>query len=66
MEYLTTQQTAEKWNVTTRWVQALIKRGSIEGAIRFGNVWMIPQEATKPVDKRWKINRQPQNEIEEK
>jgi hypothetical protein len=31
MDYITTQQAADNWNVSTRWVQALIKRGSIEG-----------------------------------
>ena len=52
MEYLTVQQTAEKWNVTPRWVQALIKQNRIDGVIRFGHVWMIPKDAEKPRDTR--------------
>ena len=57
MDYLTVQQTAEKWGVTPRWVQALIKRGSIDGVVRFGHAWMIPNDAEKPEDGR-KIRRE--------
>lgn len=59
MDYLTVQQTAEKWGVTGRWVQALIKRGSIDGVIRFGHVWMVPKDAQKPEDGRVNNRRQP-------
>ena len=65
MDYITTQQAAEKWGVGSRWVQALIKRGSIEGAIRFGNVWMIPKDAPKPADGRRNNRRQPKKETSE-
>jgi len=62
MDYITVQQAAEKWNVTQRWVQALVKRGSIEGAIRFSRVWMIPKDAPKPSDGRVNNRRQPKKE----
>jgi hypothetical protein len=57
MDYFTVQQTAEKWSVTPRWVQALIKRGSIDGAVRFGHAWMIPKDAEKPEDGRKAISK---------
>ena len=59
MEYLTVQQTAEKWNVTPRWVQALIKQNRIGGVIRFSNIWMIPKDAEKPRDTRGDWHRKP-------
>ena len=62
MDYLTVRQTAEKWGVTERWVQALIKRGSIDGVMRFGRAWMIPKDAAKPPDGRVNNRRQPKKE----
>jgi hypothetical protein len=62
MDYITVRQAAEKWNVTPRWVQALVKRGSIDGVIRFGDVWMIPKDAQKPPDGRVNNRRQPKKE----
>ena len=62
MDYLTVQQTAEKWGVTERWVQALVKKGSIDGVIRFGRVWMVPKDAQKPEDGRKNNRRQPRKD----
>ena len=59
MDYLTVTQTAEKWGVTPRWIQALVQRGSIAGAVRFGPVWMIPKDAEKPADGRRNNRHQP-------
>ena len=56
MDFMTAQQAAEKWGVSLRWVQAYLKDGRIEGAIRFGHAWMIPKEAEKPNDLRFKKN----------
>ncbi len=52
MDYLTVRQTAEKWGVSLRWVQALVKAGRIPGAIRPGYEWLIPKSAEKPRDTR--------------
>jgi len=52
MDYMTVKQTAEKWGVSPRWVQALIKKGRIDGVARFGHAWMIPKNAEKPRDTR--------------
>ncbi len=51
-DYLTIQQTAEKWNVCARRVQRLCLEGSIPGVFKFGRSWAIPADAEKPVDRR--------------
>lgn len=57
MDYLKIEDVAKKWGLSTRRVQVLCSQGKIEGAFRFGRVWMIPQEADKPVDGRTKAGR---------
>ncbi len=52
MEYLTVTQAAEKWNISTRRVRLLCANGEIEGVIRKGNLYMIPSDTEKPLDKR--------------
>lgn len=49
---LTTKEIALKWGVSVTWVTVLCKKGRIEGAIREGNRWYIPEDAKKPEDKR--------------
>lgn len=53
-EYMTEQETAEKWKVSLRWVQRLCKEGRIGGAININRVWLIPKDAKKPADARLK------------
>ena len=52
IEYITTHETADKWGITARRVQLLCSQGRIEGAIKKSSVWLIPQEAEKPLDGR--------------
>ncbi len=52
MNYISIGQAAEKWGVTTRRVQDLCKKGAIQGAVRFGRAWMIPENIDKPLDRR--------------
>lgn len=40
-EYMTTQETAEKWEVSLRWVQRLCKENRVQGAINVNRVWGI-------------------------
>lgn len=49
---LTTKEIAQKWGVSAIWVTVLCKKGRIEGAVREGNRWYIPEDAKKPEDKR--------------
>lgn len=54
MEYLTTTQVAEKWNISRRRVSKLCSEGRIEGAKLMGNMWLVPDDAKKPEDMRIK------------
>lgn len=52
MEYMTTKQAVEKWNISERRIRQLLQDGRIEGAVKVGNTWNIPVKANKPADKR--------------
>lgn len=52
IEYITTHEVAEKWGITARRVQLLCSQGRIVGAVKKASVWLIPQEAEKPLDGR--------------
>lgn len=52
MEYLTTVEAAEKWNITRRRVNVLCDEGRIKGAFLKGRFWLIPASAKKPTDAR--------------
>ena len=45
MEYITSLQAADKWNLSKRQVNALCKSGRIYGAVKKGQRWMIPEDA---------------------
>jgi len=65
LNYITVKQAAKKWGVATRTIHTYLKENRIEGAVRPGYDWLIPKDAERPPDMRWKKNRQPQKEIEE-
>lgn len=52
MEFMTTKEAVEKWNISERRIRQLLQDGRIEGAVKIGNSWNIPADADKPVDKR--------------
>ena len=52
MQYITVQEAAQKWGVTTRRVQMLCNEEKINGAYRFGKSWMIPSTAVLPKARR--------------
>lgn len=52
MEYLTTAEVAEKWGITRRRVTVLCDEGRIDGAVKKGSMWLIPQKVEKPIDGR--------------
>lgn len=49
-EFETTQETSERLNVTARTIQKWAATGKIPGAIKYGNVWMIPKGITTSFD----------------
>lgn len=46
------KEASEKWNISERRIRKLIQDGRIEGVIKVGKIWNIPDDATKPIDKR--------------
>lgn len=50
--YFTVREIAEKWNMSIRNVQNLCSAGKIEGVTKFGQAWVIPETAEKPLDGR--------------
>ncbi len=52
MNYMTVKETANKWNISERYVQRYCTEGRIVGAVKHGNAWAIPENAEKPTDMR--------------
>ena len=56
MDYMTLKEAAEKWGVTPRRVNYYCAGGRIPGAVKMATIWLIPKDAQKPQDKRYKKN----------
>ena len=52
MEYLTSNEIAQKWNISSRRVRILCGEGRVEGAIQKGILWLIPSNTQKPQELR--------------
>lgn len=52
MEFVSVRATAERWGVSVRNVQRLLKEDRIHGAYKCSGCWMIPVDAPKPDDPR--------------
>ncbi len=52
MGFLSAKEAAEKWSISQRRVAILCAEDRISGAMRVGNMWVIPEEAQKPDDAR--------------
>ena len=52
IEYLTVKEMGERWNISSRMVTIYCKEGRIPGAIKKGNLWLLPSSAEKPIDNR--------------
>lgn len=48
----TCKQIASEWGLSERTINDLCKRNKIPGAVKPGKSWQIPDDATKPIDKR--------------
>ena len=57
MNFLTTVEAAEKWNISRRRVATFCRDGRIDGAVLKGKTWLIPEDAEKPQDPRKKRQR---------
>lgn len=52
MEYITVKEAGERWGLGTRMVTVYCAEGKIGGAMKKGNLWLIPEDATRPEDRR--------------
>ena len=50
--YITVQEAAIKWNVTDRQIQLWYKAGKVKDSVMLSRIWIIPEDAEKPVSKR--------------
>ena len=57
MDYITIKEASDKWGLSVRRIQSLCNDGMIDGAIRFSDVWAIPNIAKRPIDHRVKTGR---------
>ncbi len=54
MDYMTIREASAKWGIGTRIITVYCADGRISGAVKRGNLWLIPQDAPKPSDRRRK------------
>ena len=54
MDYLTVKEAGEKWGISGRMVTYYCVDDRIKGAIKKGNLWLVPADAEKPADGRFK------------
>lgn len=54
MEYISVSEAAKKWGISERRVQKLCEENRILGVERISRIWLIPRNAEKPTDKRYK------------
>ena len=62
MDYLTAKQFSEIWGITERRIIKLCSENRINGAIKNGKIWTIPEDTLKPSDKRFNIYQYINNE----
>ena len=48
----TARDASKEWGVSERRVLMFIAAGRINGAVKTGNLWLIPEDAEKPADAR--------------
>ena len=52
MNFLTSVEMSEIWRISARRISFLCREGRVEGAIKKGKTWLIPENALKPEDPR--------------
>lgn len=52
MEYMTVKQASERWGISDRRIRLLCAQGRIEGVVKKGRSYLIPEDALKPIDGR--------------
>lgn len=52
MNYIKVSEAAEKWGISARRARILCAEGKVEGVVRKGKLYMVPENAIKPLDGR--------------
>lgn len=63
-EYMTVQEAAKLWELSERRIQKLCKEKRIDGVLHINRVWLIPKNAQKPADGRYKENKKQKEQNE--
>lgn len=63
-EYMTVQEAAKLWKLSERRIQKLCKEKRIDGVLHINRVWLIPKNAQKPADGRYKENKRQKEQNE--
>ena len=53
-QYITSKEASAIWGISERRVGTLCSQGRIDGAMKQGRIWLIPADAKKPTDLRFK------------
>ena len=61
---MTVKEAAEKWGITPRRVQEMVRAGRIEGVQKIGTTQVMPDDTQKPIDIRLERKYQRENEKE--
>ena len=54
MDYMTLREASEKWGISTRQINYYCTEDRIPGAVKMATIWLIPKDAEKPADRRFK------------
>ena len=65
VDYISTIEAGEKWNLSHRRVAILCFEGRIPGVKKVVNTWLIPADAAKPADARVKTGKYIKSQSEE-
>jgi len=52
LEIMTVKKAAERWGITPRRVNEIIREGRIKGVYKIGTTWVMPDGTPKPSDLR--------------
>jgi len=54
MGYIKVSEAAKRWGISPRRVRKLCEENRIEGVVRKGKLYLIPEDASKPTDRRFR------------
>jgi Fic family protein len=52
LKYISIKEASGKWGISDRRIRTLCTEGRIEGAVKIGRNWSIPETSVKPIDAR--------------